>query len=69
MDENKIEPEMKVEDTLKRWPETIPVFIKYRMGCVGCAMASFESLSGAAKIYKLPIQNFISELRQAAGSE
>jgi hybrid cluster-associated redox disulfide protein len=60
-----ISPDMKVEEALKRWPETIPVFIKYRMGCVGCSMAGFESLSGAARIYQLPVQGFLAELRQA----
>jgi hybrid cluster-associated redox disulfide protein len=62
--EKKILPELKVEDTLKRWPQTIPVFLKYRMACVGCSMSSFETISGAAEIYKLPLQTFIDELQQ-----
>jgi hybrid cluster-associated redox disulfide protein len=63
--ENQVTPELKVEETLKRWPETIPVFLKYHMACVGCSMSSFETISGAAEIYQLPVKTFIEELQQA----
>jgi hybrid cluster-associated redox disulfide protein len=63
--EFQIQPDMKVEAALQRWPETIPVFVKHRMACVGCIMAGFESISGAAKIYRLPLNGFLEELQQA----
>jgi hybrid cluster-associated redox disulfide protein len=65
MDKDVIVPEFSVEDTLRRWPQTIPVFLKYRMGCVGCTMGAYESLSSAASIYKLPLKSFIRELQKA----
>jgi hybrid cluster-associated redox disulfide protein len=64
MNEN-INPNLSVEETLRRWPETIPVFLMNRMGCVGCTMAAYESLSNAAEIYRLPLDKFISDLQQA----
>ena len=57
-----------VADLLKKWPETIPVFIKYRMACVGCAMSSFETLKDAASIYRLPYQQFVDELQKSIGA-
>jgi hybrid cluster-associated redox disulfide protein len=63
--EKKIDPDMNVETILTRWPQTVPVFIKYKMGCVGCTMASYETLSKAVEIYKLPINKFIQDLQLA----
>jgi hybrid cluster-associated redox disulfide protein len=63
--DKKIASDMIVETVLSRWPQTVPVFLKYKMGCVGCTMASYETLSNAVEIYKLPIKKFIHELELA----
>jgi hybrid cluster-associated redox disulfide protein len=59
-----ITPETKVEEVLKRWPQVIPVFTRHRMGCVGCTMAPFETLGGAAGIYHLSLENFLNEIQK-----
>ena len=53
-----------VAEVLDRWPQTIPVFFRHRMACVGCAMASFETLADVAAIYGLRLGQFLSELQQ-----
>jgi hybrid cluster-associated redox disulfide protein len=63
---SEIEPGLLVSEILARWPQTIPVFVKYRMNCVGCEMSIFEALGDAARIYGLDSEQFCSELRQAA---
>jgi hybrid cluster-associated redox disulfide protein len=65
----KLNPELSVEYVLCRWPQTVPVFLKYKMGCVGCTMATYETLSNAANIYKLPLNSFIQELHLAITSD
>ena len=40
------------------------VFFRYRMACVGCPIASFETLAEVAVIYRLDLDRFMSELRQ-----
>ncbi|MDA0710908.1 MAG: DUF1858 domain-containing protein [bacterium] len=52
-----------VADLLDQWPETVGVFFKRRMGCVGCSMAPFETLSEAAKIYNLCSTHFLDDLQ------
>ena len=54
-----------VAELLEHWPQAIPVFLRHRMACVGCSMAAFETLGGAAKIYNLPAEDFLSELLQS----
>ena len=49
---------------LERWPQTIPVFLRHRMACIGCAMAPFETLADVAAIYSLPLSRFLNELQQ-----
>ena len=56
--------DLMVADVLARWPQTIPVFTHHRMGCVGCAMAPFETLAEVAVIYGLDLGCFLNELEQ-----
>ncbi len=62
---------MIIFDVLQRWPETVAVFNKHRMGCVGCAVAPFFTIADAATIYRIPLDTFAAELEQAikAGSQ
>ena len=63
-----LNPELHIDEVLRRWPQAIPVFTKYRMGCVGCTMAAFETLGSAAQIYHLQLERFLEDLRQAIQS-
>jgi hybrid cluster-associated redox disulfide protein len=64
MGQSKLEANLIVADVLARWPQTIPIFTHHRMGCVGCAMAPFETLAEVAAIYKLDLNCFLNELEQ-----
>lgn len=55
--------DLTVADVLARWPETVPVFMSRRMGCVGCCMAPFETLSEAAEAYGLCPRRLVRDLR------
>lgn len=61
-----ITADIPVMEVVQRWPETISVFLKYHTACVGCSMAVFETLGSAARIYHLPLQQFLIDLEQAA---
>lgn len=68
MKNSSIHPESIVADVLTTWPETAPVFLRHRMSCVGCSMSSFETLADAVRIYNIPLEPFLGELRQALRS-
>ena len=65
MDNVSITPNLVVADLLNRWPQTIPIFIRHRLYCVGCLMSPFDTLSDVVCNYPLPEQPFFAELRQA----
>jgi hybrid cluster-associated redox disulfide protein len=64
MEQPQLEPDLTVAEVLTRWPQAIPVFLRHRMACVGCAINPFETLAEVTKIYKLDLDCFISELEQ-----
>jgi hybrid cluster-associated redox disulfide protein len=65
MAQSRLKADLIVADVLACWPQTIPVFTRLRMGCVGCAMAPFETLVDVSAIYGLDLNYFLSELEQA----
>ena len=54
-----------VAEFLERYPETIPVFMRYRMACVGCAITQFETVAEAIAIYHLNREQFADALSVA----
>lgn len=69
MSEDSITTEMVVAAVLRDWPQTIPVFIGYRMGCVGCAMSAFDTIADVVKIYNLQTELFLYDLNEAIHME
>ena len=57
-----VAPELTVTEVLSRWPETIPVFLKKHMLCVGCCMSAFDTLQEAACNYGLNWNSFQFDL-------
>jgi len=65
MDLEPLSLSMTVGEVQNRWPQTIPVFLKHHMSCVGCAMSIFDSVEDVVRVYQLPLDNFIDELIEA----
>ena len=64
MEHPQLTADLTMAEVMDRWPETIPVFFRYRMACVGCPIAPFETLAEVAAIYRLDLECFMNELRQ-----
>ena len=47
----KITKEMGIMEIVQAYPETIEVFQRFGMGCIGCAAARFENLEAGAKVH------------------
>ena len=67
MAEKKITKDMNIIDIVQQYPETLEVFAKYGLGCIGCAAARFENLEAGAKVHGVDIDKFLDELNEAAG--
>lgn len=61
-----IETHMLVDDVMRDSPSTIRVFLDFKMGCVGCPLASFHTIADACHEHGVALAPFLSAL-QAAG--
>lgn len=57
-----------VADTLTRCPASAAVFGRFRMACVGCVMAAFETVSEAAAVYGVDPQVFLGCLQESVAA-
>jgi len=65
MSEGKITEDMNIREVIDKYPETVPVFAKYNMGCIGCIAASFESLKDIAAVHGTDVKAFVKDLNEA----
>ena len=56
------QPWMTIAEVLALDPRTAPVFCRHGMACVGCAIAPFETLAGAAATYAISIEELLADL-------
>lgn len=47
----KVTKDMGIIDIVQQYPESLEVFAKYGLGCIGCAAARFENLEAGAKVH------------------
>jgi len=65
MSNGTITADMNIKEVIEKYPEVVPVFHKYNMGCIGCIAASFEKLSDIATVHGVNVENFVKELNEA----
>ena len=58
----KITKEMGIMDIVQNYPETVEVFQKFGMGCIGCAAAHFENLEAGAKVHGFNADDMVAEI-------
>ena len=54
-----------VDEVMRRWPSTIRVFLRFRMHCVGCPIATFHLITDACEEHGVPLQTFLAALEEA----
>lgn len=59
------DPELTLALVMQAWPETIAVFVRHRMHCVGCPVRRFHTIEDACRIYDTARVDFLDELGQA----
>lgn len=63
----KITKEMGIMEIVQTYPETVEVFQKFGMGCIGCAAAHFENLEAGAKVHGIDIDSMVKAMNEAVG--
>lgn len=61
------DPDLPLADLMTHWPETIPVFLRHKMLCVGCLISPFHTITDACDEYGLDEDLFLAEILTAIG--
>ncbi len=61
----KITKQMKIEEAIKKYPQTAEVFAKHGFHCIGCIAASFENIEQGAEAHGIDIKELIDDLNNA----
>jgi hybrid cluster-associated redox disulfide protein len=64
-----IDKEMKIEDVLRKFPQTIPVFERFGIDCAGCQLSEFENLEHGAKVHGINLEKLLKGLNDALKQE
>ena len=64
----KITKEMSIIDVVQQHPETLEVFQKFGLGCIGCAAARFENLEAGANVHGIDPEVMVQELNNVIES-
>jgi hybrid cluster-associated redox disulfide protein len=53
---------MSINEVVSKHPETIPIFEKFGLGCVGCEAALFENIEQGAEVHGIDVETLITSL-------
>ncbi|MCE8426390.1 MAG: DUF1858 domain-containing protein [Candidatus Methanoperedens sp.] len=61
-----ISKEMKIEEVVNQYPESMMVFMKHGLHCVGCHVSAFESIEEGASAHGINVDALIADLNKVA---
>jgi len=59
-----INKDMSIMDVIQKFPETLAIFQKHNLGCIGCFAASGESLEQGLTVHGLDVEAVVAELNE-----
>ena len=64
--EQTITAEMTIGEVLKKYPESLKVFLSHGLMCVGCAVARFENIRQGAVAHGINVDALLKDLNEVA---
>lgn len=64
-----ITAECLVEEIVERHPQTIVVFARHGLQCVGCYISPFHTIADSAREYAMALEPLLLDLNQAVVAE
>ena len=59
-----ISKDMFIGEIVRRYPETLAVFEKYKLDCFECQIAEYEALEHGADVHHVNVDQLLAELNQ-----
>jgi hybrid cluster-associated redox disulfide protein len=67
--EQVITADMAIGDVLKKYPESLKVFLSHGLMCVGCAVARFENIEQGAMAHGINVEALMKDLNEIAAKQ
>lgn len=64
-----ITKETTIEDVVTKYPESVMVFMKHGLHCVGCHVSAFESIEEGAMAHGINVDALVEDLNKVAESK
>ena len=61
--------DLSVSEIMERWPDTVGLFIRLDLSCVGCPIGRFHTPGEAAAAHHMPDDNLLAGLTLAVGGD
>jgi len=58
----------KIEEIVTQYPETMMVFMKHGLHCVGCHVSAFESIEEGAMAHGIDVDALVDDLNRVISS-
>ncbi|NLS79770.1 MAG: DUF1858 domain-containing protein [Chloroflexi bacterium] len=65
----KITKSMPIGQVVGNYPETIPVFLRHGLMCIGCAAARFENIEQGARAHGIDVDALMTALNEAVSAK
>ncbi len=63
MSQMKLSADLTIAEVQEKWPQTVSVFRDLAAACVGCDLASFCTVTDAAKEYQIDLERLLKDLQ------
>ena len=60
----KVTKEMNIMDIVQAYPQSIEIFQKYGLRCIGCAAARFENLEAGARVHGFDPEAMVADINE-----
>ena len=60
----KVTKKMNIMDIVQAYPQSIEIFQKYGLGCIGCAAARFENLEAGARVHGFDPEAMVADINE-----
>ena len=61
---SKVTKDMGIMDIVTAHPESLEIFAKFGMGCIGCAAARFENIEAGAKVHGIDPDEMVAAINE-----
>ena len=69
MAKDKITKNISITEIVQKYPDTVKVFNKYGLHCIGCMAAQFENIEQGASAHGIDVDKMVADLNKAASGK